>query len=136
MKSSKPPVPAPRNTQEPTTSVSHETNDRPPLPVRPRKDKLTATSGCSDVTKQETTESLSEFGRRKNFTENEINMALERTTLSGQGDQNYFLSQLMSVRSAGTSEGQSLPTLQPPRRINVPDQLKNIILDGSNIAMT
>ena len=129
MKGSKPPLPAPRQSQEKT-----EISERPPLPARPRREKP-ATTQITETPQINQIESLREFALRKNFTESEFEEAISRTT--SLADTNDLFSQLISVRAEKGVDAHTAQRTQPRSR-NVPDpsSLRKIVIDGSNVAMT
>ena len=130
MRGSKPPVPAPRLSQERGLSP-----ERPPLPARPKKER--PAPQASQISESNQLETLRDFALRKNFTESEFEEALSRTI--SRDDTNDFLSQLISVRAERGVETLSTQRTPPRSRIstiNSQSGLRNIVIDGSNVAMT
>lgn len=126
MKSSKPPLPAPRNIQD----------GRPPLPARPRKERLNVNTSPDSVEPNQLA-NLKEFAERKNFTQSECNEAITRTTLLA--DTNYFLSQLIAVRAESSSTEPPGPKLREEPSLSGlrnSEGLRSVVIDGSNVAMT
>ena len=126
MKSSKPPRPAPRQSQE--------NGNRPQLPARPKRDPVRS-EDVKASSNQAQLDVLRDFALRKNFTEAEFEEAVKRTT--NIEDTNLFFSHLIAVaEDYGPKEYVGFNHSSSRRRPQVVEGLRNIVIDGSNVAMT
>lgn len=141
-----------RNSNNEPVPQDRLNNSSPSLPARSAsplvsRDSLTAVpptpprrspqASRSTVEPARTVEDFRQFAKKKLFTDEEFDEAVE--TISGPLDTNKLLAQLIAVRSANQA-----PVLPPRSRHNPPrvakrlagSVLRSIVIDGSNVAMT